>query len=84
METTDGEVRLSLLFLFCFLNAAAACDSCYVLIADHPYRRRLLAQLGSATGVYKTLVKYLVGVPQVCTPYPCLDLYFEFLFCSLQ
>jgi len=29
------------------------------------YRRRQLAQLGSATGVYKTLVKYLVGVPQV-------------------
>ncbi|KAF5750698.1 hypothetical protein HS088_TW03G01037 [Tripterygium wilfordii] len=28
-------------------------------------RRRMLAQLGSATGVYKTLVKYLVGVPQV-------------------
>ncbi|XP_030927053.1 uncharacterized protein LOC115953506 isoform X2 [Quercus lobata] len=28
-------------------------------------RRRQLAQLGSATGVYKTLVKYLVGVPQV-------------------
>ncbi|KAK6778238.1 hypothetical protein RDI58_024956 [Solanum bulbocastanum] len=27
--------------------------------------RRQLAQLGSATGVYKTLVKYLVGVPQV-------------------
>nr|KYP62309.1 hypothetical protein KK1_016841 [Cajanus cajan] len=27
-------------------------------------RRRQLAQLGSATGVYKTLVKYLVGVPQ--------------------
>jgi hypothetical protein len=24
-----------------------------------------LAQLGSATGVYKTLVRYLVGVPQV-------------------
>lgn len=30
------------------------------------FRRRQLAQLGSATGVYKTLVKYLVGVPQVC------------------
>lgn len=30
------------------------------------YRRKQLAQLGSATGVYKTLVKYLVGVPQVC------------------
>ncbi|OAY44617.1 uncharacterized protein LOC110621808 isoform X2 [Manihot esculenta] len=28
-------------------------------------RRRQLAQLGCATGVYKTLVKYLVGVPQV-------------------
>ncbi|KAJ6742424.1 RETINAL-BINDING PROTEIN [Salix viminalis] len=28
-------------------------------------RRRQLAQLGLATGVYKTLVKYLVGVPQV-------------------
>ncbi|XP_057970692.1 uncharacterized protein LOC131159652 isoform X2 [Malania oleifera] len=28
-------------------------------------RRAQLAQLGSATGVYKTLVKYLVGVPQV-------------------
>ncbi|XP_057865441.1 uncharacterized protein LOC131073093 isoform X2 [Cryptomeria japonica] len=28
-------------------------------------RRRQLAQLGSATGVYKTIVKYLVGVPEV-------------------
>ncbi|XP_008782731.2 uncharacterized protein LOC103702180 [Phoenix dactylifera] len=28
-------------------------------------RRRQLAQLGSAAGVYKALVKYLVGVPQV-------------------
>ncbi|KAL3826217.1 hypothetical protein ACJIZ3_022246 [Penstemon smallii] len=28
-------------------------------------RRRQLADLGSATGVYKTLVKYLVGVPEV-------------------
>ncbi|KAG8085120.1 hypothetical protein GUJ93_ZPchr0010g7892 [Zizania palustris] len=28
-------------------------------------RRMQLAQLGSATGVYKTLVRYLVGVPQV-------------------
>lgn len=28
-------------------------------------RRRQLAQLGSASGVYKTLVKYLVGVPEV-------------------
>lgn len=32
---------------------------------DFPLRRRQLAQLGCATGVYKTLVKYLVGVPQV-------------------
>ncbi|XP_058110822.1 uncharacterized protein LOC131253710 isoform X2 [Magnolia sinica] len=28
-------------------------------------RRRQLAQLGAAAGVYKTLVKYLVGVPEV-------------------
>lgn len=28
-------------------------------------RRKQLAQLGSATGVYKTIVKYLVGVPEV-------------------
>jgi hypothetical protein len=28
-------------------------------------RRRQLAQLGSASGVYKTVVKYLVGVPEV-------------------
>eukprot|EP01018_Ginkgo_biloba_P004680 Gb_07074 [translate_table: standard] len=28
-------------------------------------RRRQLAQLGAASGVYKTLVKYLVGVPEV-------------------
>ncbi|PRQ44689.1 hypothetical protein RchiOBHm_Chr3g0481991 [Rosa chinensis] len=32
---------------------------------SRPFRRRLLAQFVSATGVYKTLVKYLVGVPQV-------------------
>lgn len=28
-------------------------------------RRKQLAELGSATGVYKTLMKYLVGVPEV-------------------
>jgi len=28
-------------------------------------RRRQLAQLGSASGVYKTVVKYLVGVPEL-------------------
>jgi len=32
-----------------------------------------LAQLGSATGVYKTLVKYLVGVPQVGLPVSTLS-----------
>lgn len=35
------------------------------VIMQYHIRRRQLAQLGSATGVYKTLVKYLVGVPQV-------------------
>lgn len=29
-------------------------------------RRKQLAELGSATGVYKTMMKYLVGVPEVC------------------
>lgn len=41
-------------------------------MGDCLFRRRQLAQLGSATGVYKTLVKYLVGVPQV----DILDLFF--------
>ncbi|KAK4395976.1 hypothetical protein Sango_1434200 [Sesamum angolense] len=31
--------------------------------------RRQLAELGSATGVYKTLMKYLVGVPELILPY---------------
>lgn len=47
------------------------------ILADCPFRRRQLAQLGSATGVYKTLVKYLVGVPQVWSsppPHPALVL----------
>ena len=42
----------------------------YDLIFSFPPRRRQLAQLGSATGVYKTLVKYLVGVPQVVFSWP--------------
>ena len=29
------------------------------------FRRKSLASLGSATGIYRTLVTYLVGVPQV-------------------
>lgn len=37
----------------------------FQFIAVYSHRRKQLAQLGSATGVYKTLVKYLVGVPQV-------------------
>ncbi|KAG0453371.1 hypothetical protein HPP92_024675 [Vanilla planifolia] len=38
----------------------------YVLLWNQQMeRRRQLAQLGSAQGVYKTVVKYLVGVPQV-------------------
>ena len=36
-----------------------------LVMSAFPSRRKQLAQLGSATGVYKTLVKYLVGVPQV-------------------
>uniref|UniRef100_A0A6N2K6T1 GOLD domain-containing protein n=2 Tax=Salix viminalis TaxID=40686 RepID=A0A6N2K6T1_SALVM len=40
-------------------------DQYAVLWRQQMDRRRQLAQLGLATGVYKTLVKYLVGVPQV-------------------
>ncbi|XP_050238716.1 uncharacterized protein LOC126688147 isoform X2 [Mercurialis annua] len=40
-------------------------DRYAVLWRQQMDRRRQLALLGSATGVYKTLVKYLVGVPQV-------------------
>jgi hypothetical protein len=58
------------------------------VIVNHPPRRRQLAQLGSATGVYKTLVKYLVGVPQVvfffffwplCV-FPCLMHFFGCIY----
>ncbi|KAF2562533.1 hypothetical protein F2Q70_00013951 [Brassica cretica] len=40
-------------------------DTYALLWKQQMERRRQLAQLGSASGVYKTLVKYLVGVPQV-------------------
>ncbi|XP_004302492.1 PREDICTED: uncharacterized protein LOC101292427 [Fragaria vesca subsp. vesca] len=46
-------------------SGASIRDRYAVLWKQQMERRRLLAQLGSATGVYKTLVKYLVGVPQV-------------------
>ncbi|CAB4285023.1 unnamed protein product [Prunus armeniaca] len=46
-------------------SGASIRDRYALLWKQQMERRRLLAQLGSATGVYKTLVKYLVGVPQV-------------------
>jgi hypothetical protein len=60
VETTDGQVRLH----SCLVGCA------WIINKKHTktlmaHRRRQLAQLGSATGVYKTLVKYLVGVPEV-------------------
>lgn len=71
-----------------FVYPIPACDPPpYIPLAGHTSRRRLLAQLGSATGVYKTLVKYLVGVPQVCASgifLPlCFSPYITLLFCSL-
>lgn len=51
-------------------------------------RRRQLADLGSATGVYKTLMKYLVGVPEVglslfnATAKCCLSFFFYVEFGS--
>ncbi|PKA58562.1 hypothetical protein AXF42_Ash008849 [Apostasia shenzhenica] len=56
------------------VNAGGSIRDRYALLWNQQMeRRRQLAQLGSAQGVYKTVVKYLVGVPQVC----CL-----FSFCS--
>lgn len=48
------------------INSGGSIRDRYALLWNQQMeRRRQLAQLGSATGVYKTLVKYLVGVPQV-------------------
>ncbi|KAF4376881.1 hypothetical protein G4B88_018421 [Cannabis sativa] len=48
------------------INSGGSIHDRYALLWDQQMeRRKQLAQLGSATGVYKTLVKYLVGVPQV-------------------
>lgn len=48
------------------INSGGSIRDRYALLwKQQMERRRQLAQLGSATGVYKTLVKYLVGVPQV-------------------
>ncbi|XP_059639875.1 uncharacterized protein LOC132282281 isoform X2 [Cornus florida] len=48
------------------VNSGGSIQDRYALLwKQQMERRRMLAQLGSATGVYKTLVKYLVGVPQV-------------------
>ncbi|KAJ4704167.1 GOLD domain containing protein [Melia azedarach] len=48
------------------INSGGSIRDRYALLwRQQMERRRQLAQLGSATGVYKTLVKYLVGVPQV-------------------
>ncbi|WCJ27910.1 hypothetical protein M5689_009629 [Euphorbia peplus] len=48
------------------VNSGTSIRARYALLWQQQMeRRRQLAQLGSATGVYKTLVKYLVGVPQV-------------------
>ncbi|KAF3779577.1 hypothetical protein EJ110_NYTH41115 [Nymphaea thermarum] len=48
------------------INSGGSIHDRYALLwKQQMERRRQLAQLGSATGVYKTLVKYLVGVPQV-------------------
>ncbi|KAL1808072.1 hypothetical protein ACET3Z_025062 [Daucus carota] len=48
------------------VQSGASIHDRYALLWNQQMERRnQLAQLGSATGVYKTLVKYLVGVPQV-------------------
>ncbi|GLT40946.1 hypothetical protein SLA2020_150420 [Shorea laevis] len=48
------------------VNSGGTIHDRYALLWKQQMDRRIqLAQLGSATGVYKTLVKYLVGVPEV-------------------
>ncbi|KAK3139118.1 hypothetical protein QOZ80_5AG0378090 [Eleusine coracana subsp. coracana] len=48
------------------VSAGGSIRDRYALLWKQQMDRRVqLAQLGSATGVYKTLVRYLVGVPQV-------------------
>ncbi|CAA0836177.1 Unknown protein [Striga hermonthica] len=48
------------------VNSGGSIHDKYVLLWNQQMeRRRQLADLGSATGVYKTLMKYLVGVPEV-------------------
>ncbi|PWA85960.1 GOLD domain-containing protein [Artemisia annua] len=48
------------------VNSGGSIHERYALLWQQQMeRRRQLAQLGSAAGVYKTVVKYLVGVPQV-------------------
>ncbi|KAL0923155.1 hypothetical protein M5K25_007201 [Dendrobium thyrsiflorum] len=48
------------------VNSGGSIHDRYALLwSQQMERRRQLAQLGSAQGVYKTVVKYLVGVPQV-------------------
>ncbi|XP_073272219.1 uncharacterized protein [Primulina huaijiensis] len=52
--------------VYALINSGGSIHDRYdMLWRQQMERRRQLAQLGSATGVYKTLVKYLVGVPQV-------------------
>ncbi|PON33316.1 GOLD domain containing protein [Parasponia andersonii] len=46
-------------------SGGSICDRYALLWKQQMDRRKQLAQLGSATGVFKTLMKYLVGVPQV-------------------
>ncbi|KAL6550500.1 hypothetical protein OROMI_020988 [Orobanche minor] len=48
------------------INSGGSVHDKYVLLwKQQMERRRQLAELGSATGVYKTIMKYLVGVPEV-------------------
>eukprot|EP00249_Psilotum_nudum_P012266 c23683_g1_i1 orf=272-1675(+) len=48
------------------LSAGGSIKEKYTLLwRQQMDRRRQLVQLGAATGVYKTFVKYLIGVPQV-------------------
>ncbi|XP_015897594.1 uncharacterized protein LOC107431221 [Ziziphus jujuba] len=65
-QQRDRSERNKLAEVEALVNSGGSIHDRYALLwKQQMERRRQLAQLGSATGVYKTLVKYLVGVPQV-------------------
>ncbi|KAK6118161.1 hypothetical protein DH2020_048145 [Rehmannia glutinosa] len=56
----------------------------YAMLCKQIMERRQYAELGSATGVYKTLMKYLVGVPEVPLTVESINSYIAWDFSLAQ